>query len=95
MNIFSLAPTTEGAYSIPMAIVDFLPVLFYFLASWLIARDLYNKTTKTAFSFLATGSIMVFIGGAFKALYGLEVPSVRHGVFVHAGQLAPVRVLPD
>lgn len=71
MNIFSLAPTTEGAYSIPMAIVDFLPVLFYFLASWLIARDLYNKTSKTAFSFLATGSIMVFIGGAFKALWKL------------------------
>lgn len=71
MNIFSLAPTTEGAYSIPMAIVDFLPVLFYFLASWLIAKDLYNKTSKTAFAFLATGSIMVFIGGAFKALWKL------------------------
>ena len=62
---------TEGAYSIPMAIVDFLPVLFYFLASWLIARDLYNKTSKTAFALLASGSIMVFIGGAFKALWKL------------------------
>ena len=71
MNIFSLAQTTEGAYSIPMAIVDFLPVLFYFLAAWLIARDLYNKTSKTAFSFLAAGSLMVFIGGAFKALWKL------------------------
>lgn len=71
MNIFSLAPTTEGAYSIPMAIVDFLPVLFYFLAAWLIAKDLYNKSSKTAFAFLASGSIMVFIGGAFKALWKL------------------------
>lgn len=71
MNIFSLAQTTEADYSVLMAIVDFLPVLFYFLASWLVSKDLYNKLSRNAYSMLAAGSIMCFIGGAFKAVWKL------------------------
>ena len=71
MEIFSLGATTEAGYSIPMAIVDFLPVLFYFLASWTIAKDLYGKVSKNAYSFLAAGSLMCFIGGAMKAVWKL------------------------
>ncbi|MBQ0135575.1 MAG: hypothetical protein KBS43_02445 [Oscillospiraceae bacterium] len=69
MEIFSLGATTEADYSILMAIVDFIPVLFYFLASWMVTKDLYGKVSRNAYSFLAAGSIMCFIGGAFKALW--------------------------
>ncbi len=54
-----------------MAIVDFLPVLFYFLAAWLVASDLYPHVGKTTYGLLAAGSLMCFIGGAFKALWKL------------------------
>lgn len=71
MEIFNLAQTTEADYNLLMAVVDFLPVLFYFLASWLVAKDLYNKISANAYSMLAAGSIMCFIGGAFKAIWKL------------------------
>lgn len=71
MEIFNLAQTTEADYNLLMAVVDFLPVLFYFLASWLVAKDLYNKISSNAYSMLAAGSIMCFIGGAFKAIWKL------------------------
>lgn len=71
MEIFSLGTTSTADYSVLMAIVDFLPVLFYFLASWMVAKDLYNKISGTAYAFLAGGALMCFIGGAFKAVWKL------------------------
>lgn len=71
MEIFSLGATSTADYSVLMAIVDFLPVLFYFLASWMVAKDLYNKISGTAYAFLAGGALMCFIGGAFKAVWKL------------------------
>lgn len=70
MELFITDPI-NGDYSILMAIVDFLPVIFYFLAAWLIANDLYPHVNKTTYGFLAAGSLMCFIGGAFKALWKL------------------------
>ena len=32
--------------SIPMAIVDFIPVVLYFIAAIILQRDLYNKMNK-------------------------------------------------
>lgn len=71
MEIFSLGETSTADYSVIMAVVDFLPVLFYFLAAWLAAKDLYNKVDKTSYAFLSTGAIMCFIGGAYKAVWKL------------------------
>ncbi len=68
---FFIESSFEGNYSVIMAIVDFIPVLFYFLAAWLVASDLYQHVTKTVYGFLAAGSLMCFIGGAFKALWKL------------------------
>lgn len=53
--------------SVPMALVDFLPVVFFFAAAVILQRDLYNKMVKGAYALLAAGSIMVFTGGLFKA----------------------------
>lgn len=63
--------------TVPMAIVDFIPVVLFFAAAVLLQRDLYNKMVKGAYALLATGSVMVLIGGLFKAgwkiLYALSI----------------------
>ena len=63
--------------SVPMAIVDFIPVLLFFITAVILQRDLYHKMNKGAFALLAAGSIMVLIGGIYKAgwkiLYALEI----------------------
>ena len=56
-----------------MAIVDFIPVLLFFAAAVILLKDLYNKLVKGAYALLAAGSIMVLIGGFYKALWKLLV----------------------
>ena len=58
-------------YSIPMAIVDFVPVLFFVIAAVILQRDLYNKMSKGVFALFAAGTIDVFVAGFCKALYKL------------------------
>ncbi len=55
--------------TVPMAIVDFIPVVLFFIAAVILQRDLYNKMVKGAYSLLAAGSIMVLLGGFYKALW--------------------------
>lgn len=55
--------------TVPMALVDFLPVVLFFIAAVILQRDLYNKMVKGAFALLAAGSIMVLISGGYKALW--------------------------
>ncbi len=63
--------------TLPMAVVDFIPVALFFASAVLLQRDLYGKMVKGAFALLATGSTMVLIGGIFKAgwkiLYALGI----------------------
>ncbi len=60
-----------------MALVDFIPVLFFSIAAVILARDLYNKMVKGAFALLAAGTVMVLISGLYKAawkiLYALNI----------------------
>lgn len=55
--------------TIPMAIMDFIPVCLFFAAALILQRDLYNKMVKGAFALLAAGSIMVLLSGIYKALW--------------------------
>lgn len=55
--------------TVPMAIVDFIPVMMFFIAAIVLQRDLYNKLVKGAFALLAAGSIMAFLGGFYKVLW--------------------------
>ena len=63
--------------SVTMAIVDFIPVVLYFIAAIILQRDLYSKMTKGGYALLATGSYMVLISGIYKAtwkiLYALNI----------------------
>ena len=58
-------------FSIPMALVDFIPVLFFGYAAALLQLDLYGKMRKDAFAMFAAGTINIFAAGFCKALWKL------------------------
>ena len=58
-------------FSIAMALVDYIPVIFFGIAAVILLRDLYNKMSKGAFALFAAGTIDVFAAGALKATYKL------------------------
>lgn len=58
-------------FSVSMALVDYIPVIFFALASVILMRDLYNKMSKGAFALFAAGTIDITCAGALKATYKL------------------------
>ena len=56
-------------FSVPMALVDFVPVALFGISAVLLQRDLYNKMPKYAFACFAAGTINVFTAGFLKALW--------------------------
>ena len=58
-------------FTVPMALMDYLPVIFFGITSVLLLQDLYNKMSKGAYALLAAGSINVFMAGFFKATWKL------------------------
>ena len=58
-------------FTIPMALMDFLPVIFFGVTAVLLLRDLYNKMFKGAYALLAAGCVNVFLAGFCKALWKL------------------------
>ena len=58
-------------FSVAMALVDYIPVLFFAVAGVILMRDLYSKMSKGAFALFAAGVIDVTIAGALKATWKL------------------------
>ncbi len=58
-------------FTVSMALVDYIPVLFFALAAIILLRDLYSKMSKTAFALFAAGVTNVAIAGALKATWKL------------------------
>ena len=58
-------------FTVPMALVDYIPVLLFGAAAVLLQRDLYNKMPKYAFACFAAGTINLFIAGFLKATWKL------------------------
>lgn len=58
-------------FSIPMALVDYIPVIFFFIGSIILLKDLYNKMNKAAYAIFSTGVINVACAGTLKATYKL------------------------
>lgn len=58
-------------FTIPMAIVDYVPVVFFGVTMVLLQRDLYNKMFKGAYALFAAGTINVFLAGFLKATWKL------------------------
>ena len=63
--------------TITMAIVDYIPVILFFISAILLLGDLYSKLSKGYYTLLASGSLMVFTAGTLKAtwkiLYALQI----------------------
>ena len=58
-------------FTVPMAIMDYVPVTFFGVTAVLLLRDLYNKMTKGAYALLAAGGFNVFLAGFCKATWKL------------------------
>ena len=58
-------------FSISMALVDYIPVVFFAIAAVILLRDLYNKMSKGAFALFSAGVIDVTVAGALKATWKL------------------------
>ena len=58
-------------FSVPMALVDYVPVILFCTATVILIRDMYNKMSKGAFALFAAGTIDVISAGTLKATYKL------------------------
>ena len=58
-------------FSVSMALVDYIPVIFFAMASVIFMKDLYNKMCKGSFALFAAGTINIVCAGALKATYKL------------------------
>ena len=58
-------------FSVPMALVNFIPVFLFGISAVLMQQNLYGKMPKYAFACLAAGGVNVFLAGFLKALWKL------------------------
>ena len=71
----------EGyVFTVPMALVDFIPVILFGISAVLLMRGLYNKMSKGTSACLGVGSCVAFLAGFLKALYKLLI-ALGVGVF--------------
>ena len=58
-------------FTVPMALMDYVPVIFFGITAVILLRDLYNKMFKGAYALLAAGAVNVFLAGFCKATWKL------------------------
>jgi len=58
-------------FTISMALMDFVPVVFFGVSAVLLLCNLHNKMCKGTYVLLAAGSVNVFLAGFCKALWKL------------------------
>ena len=56
-------------FTVPMAIVDFIPVILFSAAAIMLQREFYSKMSKGAFALFSVGTIDIICAGIAKALY--------------------------
>ena len=57
--------------SVPMALMDFVPVAFFGVTAAILRGDLFNKMSRQTFSLFASGTMFIFAAGLLKALWKL------------------------
>ncbi len=58
-------------FTVPMGLMDYLPVLFFGVTAVVLMGDLYNKMSKGIYALFSAGSVMVFLAGFCKATWKL------------------------
>ena len=57
--------------SVPMALVDYIPVVLYCISAVILQRYFYDRMSRGAFALLSAGMIMSIMAGLFKATWKL------------------------
>ena len=57
--------------SVPMALMDFVPVVFFGISAAILRRDLFNKMSRQIFSLFSAGTFFIFMAGLLKATWKL------------------------
>ena len=64
-------------FSVSMALVDYIPVVFFCLASLMLIKDLQKKMSKASLYVFAAGAFLVtaagFLKAGYKLLYALHI----------------------
>ena len=58
-------------FTVPMALLDFVPVVFFGVTAIVLLGDLSGKMGKGIYAFFAAGCVNVFLAGFCKALWKL------------------------
>ena len=58
-------------FTLPLALMDYIPVICFGVAAVLLQSDLYGKMGKGAFALFAAGTINIFAAGFLKATWKL------------------------
>lgn len=58
-------------FTVPMALMDFVPVVFFGVSAVLLLKDLCGKMSLWSYVLLAAGSVNVFLAGFCKAAWKL------------------------
>ena len=58
-------------FTVPMALMDYVPVLFFAVTAVLLLGDLHSKMSKGTYALFAAGCVNVFLAGFCKALWKL------------------------
>jgi len=58
-------------FTVPMALVDYIPVSFFGAAAILLLRDLAGKMSTSCFTMFAAGTVDIFAAGFLKATWKL------------------------
>lgn len=68
-------------FTVPMALIDYLPVILFALAAFMIAGDLKKRINSVCLTVFAVGSAMVTAAGFLKATYKL-LYALKAGDFI-------------
>ena len=58
-------------FTVPMALMDYVPVLFFAVTAVLLLNDLHSKMGKGTYALFAAGCVNVFLAGFCKATWKL------------------------
>jgi hypothetical protein len=58
-------------FTVPMALMDFVPVIFFGITALFLLGDLYSKMGKGIYALFGAGCVNVFLAGFCKALWKL------------------------
>ena len=57
--------------SVPMALMDYIPVIFFGLTGSILCRDLFGKMSRQVYTMFSAGAVFIFVAGLLKATWKL------------------------